>query len=119
MANVKEIINDKIAKKKVMVFSKPGCPFCVMAKNVLEKYVGKGQIIEPEDYEVWEINKDPNCGQIQGELAEMTGARTVPRVFINGTCIGGGTETRALDSSKQLVEMLKKSTAQKIQQKQF
>ncbi|XP_045156479.2 uncharacterized protein LOC123522983 [Mercenaria mercenaria] len=108
MANVKEIIDDKIAKKKVMVFSKPHCPFCLMAKEVLEKYVG--EVIEPEDYEVWEINKDPNYSQLWEELTNMTGARTVPRVFINGKFIGGGTETRALDSSGQLVEMLKKKT---------
>ncbi|XP_045156475.2 uncharacterized protein LOC123522981 [Mercenaria mercenaria] len=108
MANVKDIIKAKIADKKVMIFSKPHCPFCLMAKEVLEKYVGKGQIIEPEDYEVWEINKDSNYSQLWEELTNMTGSRTVPRVFVNGTFIGGGTETRDLDSSGQLVEMLKK-----------
>ncbi|XP_045179319.2 uncharacterized protein LOC123538954 [Mercenaria mercenaria] len=108
MANVKKIINDKIAKKKVMVFSKQHCSFCLMAKKVLQKYVGKE--IEPEDYEVWEINDDPNYSQLQEELKNMTGAHTVPRVFINGKFVGGGTDIRALDSSGQLVEMLKKKT---------
>ena len=37
----------------------------------------------------------------------MTGARSVPRVFINGTCIGGGSETQTALSNGSLVRMLK------------
>lgn len=29
-------------------------------------------------------------GEVQDILANITGARTVPRVFVDGRCIGGG-----------------------------
>lgn len=40
-------------------------------------------------------------------LGQMTGADTVPRVFINGTCIGGGDDTEALDKKGDLEKKLK------------
>lgn len=105
MANTKAIVDGKIASKKVFVFSKTYCPFCSMAKNVLCKYVGKD--LDPADYEVWEIENEANCGEIQAALKDITGASTVPRVFIKGKCIGGGSETQALDNSGELEKMLK------------
>lgn len=38
--------------------------------------------------------------------SKMTGARTVPRVFVNGKCIGGGDDTAALAASGRLAKML-------------
>ena len=39
-------------------------------------------------------------------MQQVTGSRTVPRVFIGGEFIGGGAETRAEDRSGQLRERL-------------
>ena len=36
-----------------------------------------------------------DMGEIQDALLEVTGARSVPRVFINGKFYGGGDETAA------------------------
>ena len=36
-----------------------------------------------------------DCSEIQDYLREKTGARSVPRVFINGQFYGGGDETAA------------------------
>lgn len=44
--------------------------------------------------------------EIQDELLAMTGSRSVPRVFIDGKCIGGGDETAALLTSGELKSML-------------
>ena len=33
-----------------------------------------------------------NYGQVQDILLGLTGARTVPRVFVDGQCIGGGND---------------------------
>ena len=48
-----------------------------------------------EDYEVIEIDDYPGktCQFIQNVLEKMTGQHSVPRVFIDGSCIGGGDET--------------------------
>jgi glutaredoxin 3 len=40
-------------------------------------------------------------------LGEMTGADTVPRVFINGECIGGGDDTEKLEKKGELEKKLK------------
>lgn len=48
-----------------------------------------------------------DCSAIQDYLLKLTGARSVPRVFINGKCVGGGSETRALQDQGKLVPMLK------------
>ncbi|XP_045215556.2 uncharacterized protein LOC123565845 [Mercenaria mercenaria] len=105
MEEAKAIIKEKISSKKVMVFSKPYCPYCKMAKGVLKKYVGKE--LNNGNYEVWEIDRAPNCYQLQQALKKMTGAQSVPRVFINGRCIGGGTETQDLEKRGQLAKMLR------------
>ena len=39
-------------------------------------------------------------------LAEETGVRTVPRVYINGVCIGGYSDTSRLYSGGKLQKML-------------
>ena len=39
---------------------------------------------------------------IQDVLGEMTGARTVPRVFIKGEFIGGGSDVKNLLESGEL-----------------
>ena len=51
------------------------------------------------------------CSAIQDYLLKLTGARSVPRVFIGGKCIGGGSETRALHDQGKLIPMLKECGA--------
>lgn len=52
-----------------------------------------------------------DCDAIQDYLLSITGARTVPRVFIGGKFIGGGSETRDLHQKGKLVPMLKSAGA--------
>ncbi|ODM98193.1 Myosin heavy chain 95F [Orchesella cincta] len=56
-------------------------------------------------YHAVELNTHPQGNLVQDILLEMTGARTVPRVFINGKCIGGGSDTVALFKSGELQTM--------------
>ena len=48
---------------------------------------------------------------IQDYLLKITGARSVPRVFVGQQCIGGGTETREAHEKGTLVPLLKKAGA--------
>ncbi|KAH9425696.1 uncharacterized protein LOC113789639 [Dermatophagoides pteronyssinus] len=98
---IKLLVDSKINSKKVMVFSKSFCPYCTNAKKVLSEYR-----LPPDDYEVMEIENDPQCSEIQAYLKLLTGASSVPRVFINGRCIGGGDDTVRLHRSGELAKLL-------------
>lgn len=58
-----------------------------------------------------ELENRSDCSAIQDALLAITGGRTVPRVFIGGKFVGGGTELQQLQESNQLVPMLKAAGA--------
>ncbi|PVD19213.1 hypothetical protein C0Q70_19698 [Pomacea canaliculata] len=105
MAHVKTLVDSKIADKKVIIFSKSYCPFCTKAKHVFLRLIEEGKL-SSDDYEVMEIENNPDCDAIQNYLQTVTGARSVPRVFINGKCIGGGDDVVAADKAGELVKKL-------------
>lgn len=53
-----------------------------------------------------ELENRSDCEEIQDVLGAMTGARSVPRVFVDGNFIGGGTDVEKLYKSGQLEKML-------------
>ncbi|CAH0694630.1 unnamed protein product [Spodoptera exigua] len=55
---------------------------------------------------VYELDERDDGTAIQENLAAITGFRTVPQVFINGNCVGGGTDVKALHASGKLEPML-------------
>ena len=76
-------INPNAAKPKlVSLFTKVGCPFCAKAKAALKE--------RGIDYEEIVLGKDVTTKSLRA----VTGAQTVPQVFINGQLIGG---SEALD----------------------
>jgi len=99
---VKVLIDTTISSKKVVIISKSYCPYCVKAKNVISKYE-----IDPQQLEIMEIEKRPDGGEIQTYMRELTGASSVPRVFIDGKCIGGGDDTVRLEKDQELEKMLR------------
>jgi len=96
-------IQKRITENPVMVFSKTTCPYCKMAKEALDK-TGVNYIVE-------EIEDRPDCSQLQDVFAKITGGKTVPRVFIGGKCVGGGSETYSLYNKGELVPLLKDAGA--------
>ena len=73
-----DYINPKAEKPKaVSIITKPGCPFCAKAKEMLEKS-GMG-------YEEIVLGRDASLRSLRA----MTGAETVPQVFVEGSHIGG------------------------------
>jgi len=63
---------------KAVVWSKPACPFCVKAKNLL-----KNKGIEYEEKNIAEGYK------IEDLLALVPNARTMPQVWLDGEHLGG------------------------------
>ncbi|RUR86977.1 glutathione peroxidase [Chlorogloeopsis fritschii PCC 9212] len=71
-------INPNAAKPNLIsLFTKPGCPYCARAKQMLKE--------NSFDYEEIVLGKDATTRSLQA----ITGATTVPQVFIDGKRIGG------------------------------
>lgn len=68
-------VNSTIDRYKVAVFSKTYCPYCVRAKDILASYQ-----IKEDCLEIIELEKRPDCSQIQSYLKEITGASTVSKL---------------------------------------
>ncbi|XP_066548723.1 glutaredoxin 2 isoform X2 [Amia ocellicauda] len=98
-----KFVQDVVSHNCVVIFSKTTCPYCRMAKNVFNE-IGAA-------YKVVELDQHQDGNELQEVLAEMTGKRTVPRVFINGSCIGGGTDTKDLHQSGKLVPLIQQCAA--------
>jgi len=79
-------------------------PYCTKAKKILGKYKLKS-------YKIIEIDNISDGDDYVQVLGEMTGADTVPRVFINGECIGGGDDTEKLEKTGELEKKLKQINA--------
>ena len=71
-------LSTAVSTLQVVVFSKTYCPYCTQAKQALDAELGRGK------YKVIEIENRSDTAEIQQYLQKITGARTVPRVFIGG-----------------------------------
>ncbi|XP_044301789.1 glutaredoxin-1 [Varanus komodoensis] len=98
-----QFVKSKIAPNKVVVFGKRTCPFCHKAVDCLEE-LG----LKPGHFEYVDISSRKDMEEIQSYFQKTTGARTVPRIFIGETCIGGFTDLDALKRSGELESMLRK-----------
>ncbi|XP_062991090.1 glutaredoxin 2 isoform X1 [Elgaria multicarinata webbii] len=91
---IKETISDHC----VVIFSKTTCSYCNMAKKLFQDMNVNYTAIELDMYE--------NGSQFQDILHEMTGGRTVPRIFINGNFVGGATDTQRLHREGKLLPLV-------------
>ncbi|KAK9408392.1 Glutaredoxin-1-like [Crotalus adamanteus] len=98
-----QFVVSHIASDKVVVFGKSGCTFCHSALDLLKQIN-----IKPGHLEYIDLTSQKNMDAIQDYLMQLTGARTVPRIFIGKSCIGGFTDLDALNDSGELSTMLKK-----------
>jgi len=90
-----ETVDQLVAANTVMVFSKTTCPFCTKIKNLFDSLGFK--------YEVLELDQLAEGPAIQAALAEKSGQRTVPNVYINGDHIGGCDDTLKLHADNTLM----------------
>lgn len=80
----------------VRMYTTRWCGYCTAAKRYLNGTKG----VEVEEIDV---SNDP---QARAWLAETTGQRTVPQIFVGETHVGGYTDLRALDASGGLDPLL-------------
>jgi glutaredoxin 3 len=83
--------------KKITIYTKETCPYCVMAKNLLKQ---KGVS------EFHEIRIDLNPEERQ-KMIDLTGRMTVPQIYIGDTHVGGFDDLSALNKGGKLDELLK------------
>ncbi len=77
---------------KAKLYTKPTCPYCIKAKEIL---AAKG--IEYEDIDV---SSNPT---LRAEISESVGGyRTVPMIFLDGEFIGGCSDLQALEAAGKL-----------------
>jgi glutaredoxin 3 len=86
----------------VRVYTSAWCGYCNAAKRFLTQV--KGVTFEEID-----LSRDPAK---RAWLAQATGQRTVPQIFVGDQPIGGYTDMRDLDASGRLDEMLSASDPQ-------
>lgn len=80
----------------IVIYTKPGCPYCHAAKNLLDR---KGA-----DYTEIVASNDPAKKQ---EMIQKSGGRmTFPQIFIDGRHIGGSDDMHALDARGGLDALL-------------
>ena len=81
---------------QVTVYSTNMCPYCVRAKQLLER---KG-------IEYKEVNLSTEAPEVRVELMQRTKHRTVPQIFIKDQFIGGFDQLYALERDGKLDELL-------------
>lgn len=81
---------------EVIIYSTTVCPYCVRAKQLLER---KGVAYK-------EINLSNEASEVRMELMQRTNHRTVPQIFINDQFVGGFDQLYALEREGKLNELL-------------
>jgi glutaredoxin 3 len=81
---------------KVELYTKRQCAYCVQAKALLDR---KGVTYQEIDAE--------GDDAIRAWLAEATGQKTVPQVFVDGRSLGGFSDIDALDKAGKLDPILR------------
>ena len=82
--------------KKIQMYTTGVCPFCIMAKRLLQQ---KGAAVE-------EVRIDHDAAKRE-EMMKITGRRTVPQIFIGDKHVGGFDDLSALERAGQLDPLLK------------
>ena len=94
-----DVIAENVSAHDVMVFSKSYCPFCKRAVQILRETFG-------DAVSVLEMEERPDCDDLQDELLNQTGGRSVPRVFIKGKFVGGCDDVTELARKGELKALL-------------
>jgi glutaredoxin 3 len=80
----------------ILIYTKPGCPYCVAAKRLL---TSKGAAFTEID-----ISGKPDVRSQM--IAKANGSTTVPQIFIGTRHVGGSDDIHALDAKGGLDPLL-------------
>ncbi len=80
---------------KVKIYTTKICPYCVRAKQLLER--------KEINYQEILVDVEP---ALREEMIRLSGRRTVPQIFINEQSIGGCDDLYALERTGELDKLL-------------
>jgi glutaredoxin 3 len=81
---------------RVQVYTKRNCPYCVSAKTLLARKGVEFQEIDVEEDDA-----------LRAWLADTTGQKTMPQIFVDGRSLGGFSDIAALDQVGKLDPILR------------
>jgi glutaredoxin 3 len=94
-----KLVKGALAEQSVVVvFSKTYCGFCAAVKRLFERL--------GIPYTAFELDLLPLGAAMQRVLAEMTGQRTVPSVWVRGQHLGGNDRVQELHRAGRLLPLL-------------
>lgn len=83
--------------QKIIIYSKPLCPYCDRAKMLLKKHKAP--------FDVVDVSASPD---LMEKMKTLSGGRhTVPQIFIGAHHVGGCDELYAAEDSGALKKLLK------------
>jgi len=97
--DVKDFINQENSSNQVVIWSKSYCGYCAATKRLFGS-------IDGIQVSCHELDRMSNGSAIQNELANMTGQRSVPNVFVNNQHVGGNDDTQAAYRNGTLAKLL-------------
>lgn len=81
--------------KRVLMYTTRFCPYCVMAKRLLDS----------KKVSVDEVRVDEDLSQ-RDLMMQRSGRRTVPQIFVGDTHVGGFDDLQALEHAGKLDALL-------------
>jgi glutaredoxin 3 len=81
---------------RITIYSKPHCPYCVLAKELLD--------LKKVEYTEIDLIKDIDK---KDEMIKKSGRMTVPQIFIGDKHIGGYDNLKELEDKGELEKMIK------------
>eukprot|EP00897_Mesotaenium_endlicherianum_P006027 jgi/Mesen1/5452/ME000273S04701 len=106
MASSLSFVKKTIKDHPIVMFSKTFCPYCKRAKQTFAK-------LDVDPFVV-ELDERGDGSAIQDALAQVTGRRTVPQVFIEEDFLGGSDDTVAAYESGKLAQLVEKASKQEL-----
>lgn len=82
--------------KKILIYTKAICPYCVKAK----------QLLKNKNVEFTEIDISSNHLLLEEMLEKSAGRKTVPQIFIGEYHVGGCDDLYALNEKGELDQIL-------------
>ena len=93
------ILSDIFKRNKLIIFSATYCPYCNVAKSILNRTGFAYQAIE--------LDIHPEGKALLGEISKFSGIKTVPQLFLVGKFIGDCSTVKRLNESGDLLQMFK------------
>jgi glutaredoxin 3 len=82
--------------KAVEIYTTPFCPYCAMAKRLLDRKGVK--------YHEIDVSRDPALREAM--IQRANGRRTVPQIFVGPVHVGGSDDLHALEDAGKLGPLL-------------